>query len=324
MIADPRLAVRPVRWDGNTPHPDDVADFHRIYVAFETSRIGTADTSTADNAYYLGLANVDRGETSLVEADGMAVAAIYVKTDLAGRDVYADLAALPGDDEEQALALGIQHAVSAARRIVSPLAESGWTLRIRCWRTDPVMPTLLGAQGMSQVRRFLQMRIESMSPAIPARAPDLPPGAVLVVSDDEQTRRAIWSVDNESFLDHWNSVPTPYDEWWEQLGTGGSRDADGWWLLTVDGEPAAICLLDDRRAEMNEGYVCVLGVRRQFRRRGLAGLLLQRAFVRYRDMGRAATVLSVDGESLTGAVGVYERVGMHAQHEMLGWALDLS
>ena len=69
-------------------------------------------------------------------------------------------------------------------------------------------------------------------------------------------------IDNESFLDHWNFVPTPYDEWWDELGTGDSRDPDGWWLLTVEGEPAAICLLDERRAEMNEGYVGILGVRR--------------------------------------------------------------
>lgn len=41
-------------------------------------------------------------------------------------------------------------------------------------------------------------------------------------------------------------------------------------------------------------------------------------------MGRSATLLGVDGQSLTGAVGVYERVGMHAEHELHGYALDLT
>jgi hypothetical protein len=41
-------------------------------------------------------------------------------------------------------------------------------------------------------------------------------------------------------------------------------------------------------------------------------------------MGRAGTQLGVDAESLTGAVGVYERVGMRAVHVIDGWALPLS
>jgi hypothetical protein len=55
-----------------------------------------------------------------------------------------------------------------------------------------------------------------------------------------------------------------------------------------------------------------------------ATLLLQRAFVRHREMGRSATLLGVDAESLTGAVGVYERVGMRAAHVLQGWARELS
>ena len=324
MTADPRLVVRPLRWDGRTPHPDDLAAFQRIYPAFEISRTGSVDTSAVDNVYYLGLAHVDRSETALIEVDGRPTALVYVKVEPAAKDVYADVAALPGPHEAAALALAVEHSVAAAHRIVADRDEPGWTLRISCWSTDAVVPPLLQAHGLTQVRRFLRMRIDSASPAIPAAAPDLPPGVDIVVRDDEDARRAIWTVDNESFLDHWNFVPTPYDEWWDELGTGDSRDPDGWWLLTVEGEPAAICLLDERRAEMNEGYVGILGVRRQFRRRGFAGLLLQRAFVRYRDMGRSATLLGVDDQSLTGAVGVYERVGMRAEHELHGYALDLS
>ena len=59
-----------------------------------------------------------------------------------------------------------------------------------------------------------------------------------------------------------------------------------------------------------EGYVGVLGVLKPFRGRGLAQLLLRRAFVHYRDLGRRATLLSVDASNATGAVALYERVGM--------------
>jgi ribosomal protein S18 acetylase RimI-like enzyme len=58
--------------------------------------------------------------------------------------------------------------------------------------------------------------------------------------------------------------------------------------------------------------VGVLGVLKPYRGRGLAQLLLRRAFVHYRDLGRAATLLSVDASNETGAVALYERVGMSA------------
>jgi len=315
--------VRPVRWDGRTPHPDDAAAFARITAAYELSRIGAVDTSAADVAYYLGLAAIDHAETGLVEVDGEVVACVQLRVEKVVSDVYADIAVLPGEHEAAALAVCVDHGVEAARRIVSALDGDGWTLRITGWSGDDLLEQLLAAHGLSPARRWLRMRIDSDSPAIPSAAPDLPPGVEIVVRDDDETRRAIWAIDNEAFLDHWNFAPTPWEEWWEEFGTGESRDPDGWWLLTVDGEPAAICLLDERRAELGEGYVGILGVRRQFRRRGLAGLLLQRAFVRYRDMGRTATLLGVDATSETGAVGVYERVGMRVHHVMHGWALDL-
>ena len=58
--------------------------------------------------------------------------------------------------------------------------------------------------------------------------------------------------------------------------------------------PAAVCLLDECRADLGDGYVRALGVRREFRGRGLAQLLLTRAFVYYRDRGRAGLQLGVD------------------------------
>ncbi len=324
MSADPRLVVRPVRWDGRTPHPDDLAAAQRIYAEFELSRLGVVDTGASDVEAYFLMRDVDRTETALVELDGEPVAAVYIQVERRGKQVYPDVACLPGPREREVLAAAIDHAVEAARRVVAGLGEPGWMLRNGHWSTDAVAASLYQAAGMTVVRRFYRMRIESTSAEIPTAAPDLPPGVEIVVRDDEETHRAVWAVDNESFIDHWNFTPTPYEEWWDDFSVGDIRDPDGWWLLTVDGEPAAICILDESRAEVGDGYVSVLGVRREFRNRGLASLLLQRAFVRYRDMGRAGTQLGVDAESLTGAVGVYERVGMRAVHVIDGWALPLS
>ena len=58
----------------------------------------------------------------------------------------------------------------------------------------------------------------------------------------------------------------------------------------------------------------VLGVRRPWRRRGLGRALLLEAFARFRERGCHAAALGVDGENTTGAVRLYESVGMRVAH----------
>jgi ribosomal protein S18 acetylase RimI-like enzyme len=324
VSAEPRVVARPLRWDGRTPHPDDLAVVAGLYRDYELALTGSVDTTAADMRSYLELPDVDRVETVLLIVGEDAVASVYVQAERFGKDLYVDIATRPGDLEGIAVAAAVDHAVAAAGRIVASRGEPGWTLRITCPVQDERLGSEAESHGLEKVRQFFRMHIASDSPAIPQVAPSLPPGVELVVRDDEETRRTIWALDNEVFLDHWNFTPSPYEDWWEHFSSGDSRDPDGWWLLTVDGEPAAYCILDESRAELGQGYVAVLGVARSYRGRGLATLLLQRAFVRYRDMGRTGTLLGVDAESQTGAVGVYERVGMSAIKVLQGWALELS
>ena len=66
-----------------------------------------------------------------------------------------------------------------------------------------------------------------------------------------------------SFDDHWNHPSAPYEEWLDCMAALAGHDPDGWWLLAcVDGTPAAVCLLDESRAESGDGYVRSLSVSR--------------------------------------------------------------
>jgi mycothiol synthase len=60
---------------------------------------------------------------------------------------------------------------------------------------------------------------------------------------------------------------------------------------------------------VREGWVGQLGVRRPWRRRGLATALLVRSMEAFLAAGLEAATLGVDAENPTGALGVYERVG---------------
>jgi ribosomal protein S18 acetylase RimI-like enzyme len=314
------MTPRPLRWDGRVPHPSDLEAVAELYAGYEESLLGAVDSTAADLGGYLELPDVDRGRTALLLDVERPAGFVFLSAEPYGKDVYGDIA---HDGGPASVAACADHLLSSAQAAVDERDDDGWTLRISHWLQDDALAAALGARGLEPVRRFYRMRIASDSPAIPARMPELPDGVELVVRDDEQTRRAIYELDMDSFADHYNFTPTPYDAWWEHMSSGSTRDPDGWWMLTVDGEPAAFCLLDESRAEIDEGYVGVLGVRRRFRGRGLGSLLLRRAFVRYRDMGRSATSLGVDAENTTGAVGLYEAVGMSAVRTFQGWAMPL-
>ncbi len=84
-------------------------------------------------------------------------------------------------------------------------------------------------------------------------------------------------------------------------------------FLAVEGdEVAGVCFsIPKERTDASTGYIEVLGVRRSWRRRGLALALLHHAFGVFYRRGVRKVALRVDSESLTGATRLYEKAGMH-------------
>ncbi len=318
------LVTRPIGYGADGIDHEDLALAVRLVTARDVAVLGEADSGAGDVEALLGVPTTDRAASFLAFDGEEPVGLCRIEADTTGRGTFVDVFAPPGPCAPEVRDLGLVRGIEAARRHRDSAPEPGpWTVQSGAWTTDDDQAAALLAHGFAPVRRFYRMRVESSSPLIPAGAPTLPDGVALVLSDDEATRRRIWAVDSEVFRDHWNFVPRQYDEWWGQMSTGSARDPDGWWLLTVDGEDAAICLLDEGRAEIGDGYVLILGVRKQFRGRGLARLLLQRAFVYYRDLGRAGTQLGVDADNTSGAVRLYEGVGMTAARVIEDYALTL-
>ena len=89
-------------------------------------------------------------------------------------------------------------------------------------------------------------------------------------------------------------------------------------VLALDGDQivGGAFLIDSE-----EVWVDKLAVRRDHRDRGIARALLQVAFQRAFDRGLSATALSTD--SNTGALTLYEKVGMHVRESYTHLAIDL-
>ena len=75
--------------------------------------------------------------------------------------------------------------------------------------------------------------------------------------------------------------------------------------------------------EPEAGWVSSLGVLRSYRHRGIARALLLTSFRDYAERGKRAVDLSVDGSSLTGAVGLYESAGMYVHRRDEVFELEL-
>jgi ribosomal protein S18 acetylase RimI-like enzyme len=318
------LSTRSIRYDeSGSVDPGDAANAVRIITECDIAAIGEKDSGDADIAHMLALPTMDRAASCLVLAGDEPIGLLWLENDATGRDTFLDAFCPPGPRAREVHDLGIELGLQAAlsHRAAAPAGE--WTVRAGCWLSDEDYAAALVAHGFAPARAFYRMRIDSSSPEMPETLPPLPDGVAIETSDTEEVRRRIWAVDNASFAEHYNFTSRDFDEWWSFESTSTTHDPDGWWLLTVDGVDAAICLLDESRAELGDGYVGVLGVLKEFRGRGLAQLLLRRSFVHYRDRGRKGTQLGVDAENGTGAVAVYEKVGMRVTRAIQGFSQPL-
>jgi len=136
----------------------------------------------------------------------------------------------------------------------------------------------------------------------------------------EDDLRAAYRVDAESFVEHYAHVHVDYDTWLEKLTARGEDFAEVW-LADVDGEPAGVLVGTTRYLqEHNAGYVRTLGTLPAARGRGAGKALLRAYFASEQRAGRAAVLLHVDVANVTGALAIYESVGMRPMETIDAWA----
>jgi mycothiol synthase len=106
---------------------------------------------------------------------------------------------------------------------------------------------------------------------------------------------------------------------------GGAGFDPTLWFLVWDADQLAGFALDypEFGTELDVGYVNWLGVRKPWRRRGLGEALLQHSFVEFHARGKRAVTLGVDAQNVTGALRLYERVGMRAVRRYGVWQREL-
>ena len=171
---------------------------------------------------------------------------------------------------------------------------------------DPVLRPVLEDAGWLPIRYSFQMRIE-LDDDVPE--PAWPEGlSPRNVRPGEEER--VYEANMDAFADHWDFHRTPLDEW-RGYNLDHGFEPSLWWIVDDGDELAAFSLNAWHfSGDPQFGWIGNLGVRPPWRRRGLATALLRHSFRDFRARGATRVGLGVDGENTTGAVRLYERVGM--------------
>jgi mycothiol synthase len=189
------------------------------------------------------------------------------------------------------------------------VAEEG-ARRTQSWTVagDAAAASLFERHGYREVRRFWEMAIELDE--------DPPEPSVRVEPFREEDAQAFHAALEESFADHWEHTPEPFDDWWARQLRRENYDPSLWFVIRDGGEIAGVARCEPRPPV---GWVGALGVRREFRGRGYGRALLQHSFREFLGRGFTRAALGVDAANATGATQLYEGVGMHEEQENVVW-----
>jgi GNAT superfamily N-acetyltransferase len=147
----------------------------------------------------------------------------------------------------------------------------------------------------------------------------LPQGYALREFRGGEDGRTAFHLIEDAFNEWPDREPSSYDDW---APRGPLRPGFEPWQIrfVTDPDGTAVGVCYTILAEVT-GYVDAIAVRADQRGLGLARALLADAFGRARERGAVVSELSTD--SRTGALGLYEHVGMHVRQTWRHWMTDL-
>ncbi|MFI5692634.1 GNAT family N-acetyltransferase [Kribbella sp. NPDC051586] len=301
-------AVLPSSFTVRPPAKEDAQALLELVSDYNTSVVGFADYTLDDAEDELTEPGFDPETDGWLVYDGdrlIGYGAVFGKGD--HRQVDLDLVTTDLTVETYLLERILRRAAEFARMY----GHSSVQLDAGNYQADVARRDRLAGCGFEPGTTFYRMRIDH---AGPVAVPEVPDGVtVRRGTPDEANQRAGHAVLNQSFDGQFGFTPRPFEEWQAAQENFSAFDWSLLTLLELDGEVVAVRSSTNQFVEdENCGYIGRLGVLDNARGKGLAKFLLRDQFALDAAAGRAGTILHVDTNNPTPALGLYLSVGMQA------------
>jgi mycothiol synthase len=195
-------------------------------------------------------------------------------------------------------------------------------LRTRCGSTNAAALELFAARGYRPSRWFHAMICDLRAYGRGEQAANVPiPAGFRVLPFDADRAADSLLVKNEAFRDHWGASETSAEMWAHGIAEPSFRPSYSF-LAYQREEPLAVIMCHEYAAHTEatgerDLYVDTVATRRAGRKRGIASSLIRMALAAARADGFDTASLGVDAGSLTGAVGLYERLGFTVRQTLV-------
>jgi GNAT superfamily N-acetyltransferase len=178
---------------------------------------------------------------------------------------------------------------------------------------------MLRANGYEPSRTawILQIAFDDGPPPDPAP----PEGIAIRAYDADRDEQALYRLIDDAFSEWEGREPIPFEEWAPYVIRHNAFAPDLSRLAFDDDELVGAAIAFDYE-DTDEGWVQQVATRASHRHRGIARALLLATFRAFFDAGKTVTGLSTD--SRTGALTLYERVGMSVYRSYTRYAKPLA
>lgn len=201
----------------------------------------------------------------------------------------------------------------------------GPRLRLHAEEQHAHQARLFTRRGYRVVRYYNEMHRPLEGPLPSHRLDD----GLQLVDFGPRLHEPVRQAHNDAFRDHWGSEPRDEEAWGFVVNDPQARpDLSCVVVDTASGQVAGYQLAS-HDAEISaergfkEGYTDLLGVRRQYRGRGIAQALLAEAMRRFAAAGMDKASLDVDSENPTGALALYTKLGYTTVNRSMAWDKEL-